>query len=95
MSADDLSQLPIFAAQIRAARGLLNWSQAELSERSGVARRTITHIENETRDVQAGTRADIVETFERFGVRLESGAQSITVTLDRRPKSVDETLTQN
>jgi predicted transcriptional regulator len=28
----------IFAAKIRAARGLLNWSQGELAERAGVSK---------------------------------------------------------
>jgi transcriptional regulator with XRE-family HTH domain len=34
------------AAQIRAARALLGWSQADLAARSGISRRTLTSIES-------------------------------------------------
>lgn len=40
----------LFAAQVRAARGLLNWTQAYLAEGIGVARSTIA-------DIEAGRRA--------------------------------------
>ncbi|WP_268876271.1 helix-turn-helix domain-containing protein [Cereibacter ovatus] len=36
------------SAQIRAARGLLNWTVRDLAERSGVHRNTVTRIETET-----------------------------------------------
>ncbi len=35
----------VTSAQMRAARGLLNWSVRELSDRSGVHRNTITNFE--------------------------------------------------
>lgn len=34
------------AAQIRAARALLGWSQTDLAARAGVSRRTLTSIES-------------------------------------------------
>lgn len=37
----------VTSAQIRAARGLLNWTVRDLSERSGVHRNTVTRIETE------------------------------------------------
>jgi DNA-binding XRE family transcriptional regulator len=37
----------VTAGQIRAARSMLGWSQEELAQRSGVARRTITSLEND------------------------------------------------
>lgn len=37
----------VTSAQIRAARGLLNWTVRELAERSGVHRNTVTRIETE------------------------------------------------
>lgn len=38
----------VTSAQIRAARGLLNWTVRDLAERSRVHRNTVTRIETET-----------------------------------------------
>ena len=38
----------VTSAQVRAARGLLNWTVRDLAERSGVHRNTVTRIETET-----------------------------------------------
>lgn len=38
----------VTSAQVRAARGLLNWTVRDLAERSGVHRNTITRVETET-----------------------------------------------
>lgn len=38
----------VTSAQIRAARGLLNWTVRDLADRSGVHRNTITRVETET-----------------------------------------------
>lgn len=37
----------VTSAQIRAARGLLNWTVRDLAERSGVHRNTITRVETD------------------------------------------------
>ncbi|KFB08849.1 helix-turn-helix domain-containing protein [Nitratireductor basaltis] len=37
----------VTSAQIRAARGLLNWTVRDLAQRSGVHRNTVTRIETE------------------------------------------------
>ena len=37
----------VTSAQIRAARGLLNWTVRDLAERSGVHRNTVTRVETE------------------------------------------------
>lgn len=37
----------VTSAQIRAARGLLNWTVRDLAERSGVHRNTVTRIETD------------------------------------------------
>ncbi|AZO65822.1 MULTISPECIES: helix-turn-helix domain-containing protein [unclassified Mesorhizobium] len=37
----------VTSAQVRAARGLLNWTVRDLAERSGVHRNTVTRIETE------------------------------------------------
>jgi transcriptional regulator with XRE-family HTH domain len=37
----------VTSAQIRAARGLLNWTVRDLADRSGVHRNTVTRVETE------------------------------------------------
>ncbi len=70
----------INAAQIRAARALLNWSQEVLAEKSGIARATIKNIENELTVPRTETMAQIEKAFDdhrveftdRSGLRLRS-----------------------
>jgi transcriptional regulator with XRE-family HTH domain len=58
----------VTSAQVRAARGLLNWSVRELSERSGVHRNTITNFETGKSGGEASTVASIRATLESAGV---------------------------
>lgn len=55
------------SAQIRAARGLVNWSVRKLAERSGVHRNTVTNIET-GRSVDARSLGAIREALEAEGV---------------------------
>lgn len=55
----------VTSAQMRAARGLLNWSVRELSERSGVHRNTINNFE-------VGRSAGDAETMKRLRAPLEA-----------------------
>jgi transcriptional regulator with XRE-family HTH domain len=60
----------LFGAQIRAARGLLNMSVAELSDRTGLAVNTIRRAESENGPVKI-TNANcalLESTFESLGV---------------------------
>lgn len=61
----------IDAAQMRAARGLLNWTQRELAERSGASLATIKNVEAAVRDTRVGTLRAIQEAFEAAGVVLD------------------------
>lgn len=58
-------------AQCRAARALLNWSQSDLVERSGVTQKTITDFERgaTTRPYRRTLEA-IVATFETAGIEF-------------------------
>ena len=56
----------VISAQIRAARGLLNWSVRDLSERSGIHRNTITNFET-------GNSGGDVRTMGRLVAALEAG----------------------
>ena len=59
--------------QLRAARSLLNWSQAELSKKSGYALATINNIERGQYQAHSGTLDNIVQTFEEAGVQFIDG----------------------
>lgn len=58
----------ITSSQTRAARALLGWSQSDLATAAGIARRTITHFENDSRLTNEDTRSAIESAFERNGV---------------------------
>lgn len=60
----------LFGAQIRAARGLLNMSVAELADRTGLAINTIRRAESENGAVKItnANRATIEATFDNLGV---------------------------
>jgi transcriptional regulator with XRE-family HTH domain len=59
--------------QIRAARGLLNWSQRELAEASGVAVQSIKNIETGKTDPRLSTATALRHTLELKGVIFLSG----------------------
>jgi transcriptional regulator with XRE-family HTH domain len=56
------------ASQCRAARGLLGWSQPDLSGRSGVHVQTISAFEKDTGSPTNRTLRKIADTFERNGI---------------------------
>ncbi len=66
----------ITTAQIRAARGLLKWTQAALAHRAAISAVTLNMIENETVRPRPTTLAAIQHALERGGVQLleEDGA---------------------
>ena len=74
----------VTSAQIRAARGLLNWTVRDLAEQSGVHRNTVTRIETDAtlpgHAIEAVQRAldsagviFVDENGEGPGVRLRKG----------------------
>lgn len=56
--------------QIRGARAMLNWFQAELADRSGVAKDTIMRIETGKTTPQKDTLEKIVHAFELAGIEF-------------------------
>lgn len=56
------------AAQCRAARALLDWSQEELARRSEVAKRTVAELERGAREPYPRTLAALRATLEAEGV---------------------------
>lgn len=57
-------------AQIRAARGILNWSQSELAERTGVSVTSIGGIENGQTTPRDSTTRLLQTTFEAHGIEF-------------------------
>jgi transcriptional regulator with XRE-family HTH domain len=62
-------------AQCRAARALLGWSQAELSEASRVATKTIADFEREERTPYERTLNDIRKALYEAGIEFTNGPQ--------------------
>ncbi len=60
--------------QIRAARALLNWSQDDLANASGIARSSIKNIENDITTARKDTINDIQVAFENCGVEFTPGS---------------------
>jgi transcriptional regulator with XRE-family HTH domain len=78
----------ITGIQIRAARGALDWSAVELSERSGVSLRTLLRFEEED-----NVPANRSSTLQRVQIALEAAGVEFIGTPDdgpgirlRRPK---------
>lgn len=60
----------ISAAQCRAARGLLGWSQSDLAVASGVTQRTIASFELGDRQPLSRTLDDLIDAFEAAGIQF-------------------------
>ena len=56
--------------QCRAARGLLGWSQTELSEASKTATKTIADFERGAREPYPRTLEDVQSALEKAGVEF-------------------------
>ena len=71
---DDLSILKVSIRQIKAARALLGWSQADLSRGSDVSEPTIKRLESQDGDLggRAETGAKIISALEAAGVEFIS-----------------------
>lgn len=66
----------ITAAQIRAARALLGWRQADLARQSGVSEISIKNIERGATDPRLSTLQAIQDAFDKAGLAfLDPGDQ--------------------
>jgi transcriptional regulator with XRE-family HTH domain len=65
----------ISAAQLRAARGLLGWSQSDLAEAAKIGRATIADFESGKRDPYARTLDELRSALEAAGVEFTNGEQ--------------------
>jgi len=62
--------MSITTAQIRGARGILNWSQADLAQRTGISATSIGSIENNQSTPRANTLNTIQKAFEDAGIEF-------------------------
>lgn len=60
---------------VRAARGLLNWTLADLSARSGISAKTIQRWESNQHRPTQETRTRIRAAFEEMGIEFLNGGQ--------------------
>ena len=57
-------------AQCRAARGLLDWTQADLVEHSGVSQKTVADFERGLTKLHRRTLTAIIAAFEAAGIEF-------------------------
>jgi transcriptional regulator with XRE-family HTH domain len=62
--------MTITVAQIRGARGILDWSQSDLSKRTGISTTSIGAIENAQTTPRASTLETIRSVFEKNGIEF-------------------------
>lgn len=76
----------ISTAQIRAARGLLKWTQATLAHRAGLSAVTLNMIENDAVRPRPTTLAAVRRALEAGGVGfLEEGGAGVGVRFAAAP----------
>lgn len=57
-------------AQIRAARAMLGWRQADLAEAAGLSEISIKNVERGATDARGSTLSKIQTAFEKAGVEI-------------------------
>ena len=62
------------AAQIRGARAILDWSQTELAERTGLTQRSIHRLEQGASDVRRSTALAIAQVFVEAGIQFDDAS---------------------
>jgi len=62
--------MAITMAQIRGARGILNWSQTDLADRTGISATSIGSIENGLTNPRTNTLQTILAAFENGGIEF-------------------------
>lgn len=71
----ELSSLTLSPAQCRAARGLLDWSQEQLAQASGLSRSTVRDFESGRHEPHRGSLALLLQTLAEQGVELVAAAE--------------------
>lgn len=77
----------ISPAQLRAARGLLGWTQKELASRAGISDRTIRLFELEVRVPHMQTVDALESCLSEAGVKFSATENEVGVMMPRQSKS--------
>jgi transcriptional regulator with XRE-family HTH domain len=67
---NQIEQVLISSAQVRSARGLLNWTQSELADRCKLTKATIANIENEKHHLTSKTANKIYQAFTNANIEF-------------------------
>lgn len=70
------------AAQIKAARKLLGWTQQDLAERAHIDRRTVANIEMGKHTPFRSTQSSIRRAFEAAGLEFVEGRPAVRTDKD-------------
>lgn len=75
------------AAQIRAARALLGWSQAEAARRFKIGVNTLSRAETGERLFGERIQEDVMEVFEQAGIVFTrgNGLEGVSVKVEKAP----------
>ena len=79
----------VTAAQCRAARGLLDWSQQDLADRAGLGIVTIRQIEADITEPRRATLTVLHQAFERAGIEFideNGGGPGVRIRKRKRTK---------
>lgn len=68
MTAIDYTPASMEGRQIKAARALLGWSQADLCKEADISRATLNDLENDTGDPRRSSTNRVEDAFRRHGV---------------------------
>ena len=60
----------VYAAQVRASRALLGWSQGDLAERAGISKQSVNRVEGGNMDARMSTVSAMAEAFRSAGVEM-------------------------
>jgi transcriptional regulator with XRE-family HTH domain len=69
--------------QLRAARGLLQWTQNDLARESRVSHTTIRNFENGKTSPQPATLTVLRQTLERHGVEFTADGRGVRLNPER------------
>ena len=83
-----------FAMQIKAGRALLGWSQADLANRSGIARATVARIEALMMLPRLDTVGKLRQAFKDGGVIFHDDDVGSGFTVVVSDKTIDQLLSQ-
>ncbi len=82
------AKIKITVRHCKAARGLLDWTAADLAKRSGVAVNTIHRWENHVHAPREATRDAIQKAFEDEGIEFSNGKEpGVKLRLKDNPPS--------